>query len=241
MSYEENIDSFTIEFRREIVFYLRQLITDGDRINVIFDEGRETLLTVLLEVDEKAGAVIFDWGGSEATNRRLLESKKTYFVASPQGVRNQFVTPRVWQVTYKGRPAFATTIPEKYVRMQRREFFRLSLPLTQRRPCQFKSGDGTKLWEMAIVDIGLGGAALESPQSKLPFEIGQTIARARLDLGKFGIVETDLEIRYVGSRTQGQKEVGRLGCHFVTLSQAQENQLQRFVTHVQREERARLG
>lgn len=238
---DENLESFAITFRREIVFYLRQLINDGERISVIFDEGRETVLTVLLDVDEEENQVIFDWGGSELANRRLLEASRVFFVASPQGVRNQFITPKVWQTTYKKRPAFATAIPDKYVRLQRREFFRLTLPMTQRRPCTFKAGESDKVWEMSVVDIGLGGVGMECQAATVPFQLGEIIKGAVIDLGKFGKLQLDLEIRFLGKTTRGTKELSRVGAHFVKLSNAQENELQRFVTFVQREERAKLG
>lgn len=240
-SYQENLESYTITFRREVVFYLRQLINDGERVSVVFDEGRETILTVLIDVDEEKNVLTFDWGGSESTNRRLLNSTRAFFIANPLGVRNQFVTTRVWETSYKNRPAFATHIPEKYVRLQRREFFRMQLPMTQRRPCTFKTADSSKLWEMQVIDLGLGGAALEAPVETLPFEVGQILPKVRIDLGKFGQIDVDLEIRYAGGATRGNKPVSRLGCHFVKLGRAQETELQRFITHVQREERAKLG
>lgn len=232
---------FNITFRREIVFYLRQLINDGELITVTFDEGRETLLTVLIDLDEQKDMLIFDWGASEAVNNHLLQSARNFFVANPQGVRNQFSSSRVWQITYKKRPAFATAIPAKFVRLQRRDFFRLSLPFTQRRPCKFKFGEAATEWNMAVVDIGLGGIGLEAQAAELPFERGQTIPRVSVDLGKYGKLELDVIVRFVGSVARGNKSVGRLGCQFVKLTPAQENDVQRFVTQVQREERAKLG
>lgn len=240
-NYEDNIDAFTITFRREIVFGLRQLINDGERVTLMFDDGRESLLTMLLDVDEDKDILIFDWGSSENTNRRLLKSQRVFFVANPRGVRHQFVADAVWETTYGNRPAFATRIPQKFVRLQRREFFRLTLPITQRRPCRFVAGEAETQWEMAIVDIGLGGVSLESHAETLPFENGQIIPHATIDLGTYGKLDVSLEIRHVGTVTHGQKQAGRLGCHFVKLSHAQENELQRFVTQIQREERARLG
>lgn len=236
--FDDDIDAFTITTRHEIVFYLCQLINDAVQINVMFDEGRESLLTMLLDVDYKDNAVIFDWGASESVNRRLLETQRAFFVANPLGVRNQFIVTRIWETSYQGRPAFAARIPEKFVRLQRREFFRLALPLAHRRPCRFTAGEANKTWDMTVVDIGVGGVALESPVEKLPFEIGQIIPRVALDLQDFGKVEVALEIRYIGTVSRGQKHATRLGCHFVKLSRAQENTLQRFVTQVQCEVRA---
>jgi c-di-GMP-binding flagellar brake protein YcgR len=238
LNYEENIDAFAIVVRREIVFYLRQLINDAERMTVMFDAGRETLLTMPLDIDEDADLLIFDWGGSESVNRRLLASQRSFFVATPLGIRHQFAATQIWERAHNRQPAFATRIPERLVRLQRREFFRLPLPPRQRRPCTLVAGAANTPWEMSIVDIGLGGVALESPIPALPFEIGQAIPRATLDLGKFGKIEVALEIRYVGSDNRGEDQVGRLGCHFVKLSRIQENELQRFMTLVQREEAA---
>jgi c-di-GMP-binding flagellar brake protein YcgR len=241
MSIPEDTDDFKITFRREIVFYLRQLINDGELVSVTFDGGKESMVSVLLDVDEEADTVTFDWGANEDLNKQLLQSPRTYFIATPQGVRNQFVSTRIWQVSHQNRKAFATAIPTSYVRMQRRDFFRLSLPVTQRRPCYFRAGEAATQWQMSVIDVGLGGLGLESTQAALPFERGQTIQRATIDLGKYGKLDVDMVVRFVGSVARGAKEVGRLGCEFVKLKPAQENDLQRFITQVQREERAKLG
>lgn len=238
---DNNVDAFKITFRREIVFYLRQLINEGEMVNVGFDGGSSGFVTVFLDIDEATDTLIFDWGADEATNKRLLQSQRIYFTASPQGVRNQFFASRVWQVTHNKRPAFATAIPASYVRMQRREFFRLGLPITQRRPCTFRAGAGATQWQMSIIDIGLGGVGLESQEFPLPFEHGQKIERATIDLGAYGRLDVDMVVRFIGSVARGNKEFGRLGCEFVKLKPAQENDLQRFITQVQREERAKLG
>lgn len=241
LNYEDNIESFTIIHRREIVFYLRQLINEGERVSVMFEDGHESLLTVLLEVNEEDNTLIFDWGGSENTNRRLLKSPRAFFVANPLGVRNQFAVGAVWETSYNNRPAFATRIPERFVRLQRREYFRLTLPITRRPQCSFRAGEAQTQWHMAVVDIGLGGVALESQATTLPFEIGQLVPNVTIDLGKPGKLELTMEVRYVGFVSRGQKQVARLGCKFVKLDHLLEHELQRFVTQVQREERAKLG
>jgi c-di-GMP-binding flagellar brake protein YcgR len=237
---DENLDEFTITFRREIVFYLRQLINEGVQISVVFNEGHDTLLTMLLEVNEENGTLIFDWGGSEELNRRFLKSERNYFVARPQGVRNQFFTGAAKEVTYNKRRAFAVKLPEKYVRLQRREFFRLALPMTQRPRCTLRAEDGREM-QAETVDIGLGGIGLEVPSLTIPCELGQTFTDATIDLKNFAVLKVALKICFVGQVSRGNKQLIRLGCNFGKISAAQEHELQRFITHVQREERARLG
>lgn len=240
---EYNIEDFTITFRREILFHLRQLIQEGERLTVVFNDGDEILLTVLLDIDEAGDRLIFDWGGSEIANRKLLTAERAFFVANPVGVRNQFPTGRIWETAYNGRPAFATRIPERFIRLQRREFFRLELPLTRRIPCTFESVvDGRpQQWAATVVDIGIGGVGMELASATSPFAVGQIIPRVRIDLGRFDDVVCDLDVRYVLSVARGAREVRRMGCRFVDLGPVGEHQLQRFITQIQREERARLG
>lgn len=238
---QENLDEYTITFRREVIFYLRQLINDGDRISIMFNEGRDALLTVLLDVDEAGNRLIFDWGGSEDSNRRFLKSERNIFVANPQGIRNQFVTGPAREVTYRKRRAFAVALPDKYIRLQRREFFRLVLPMMQRPPCRLLLGPQEQEFVFSVIDLGIGGVGLESSVTSLPLEIGQMLPGAMIDLKGPSVLRLDLEVRYLGQLARGIHQVGHIGCRFARLSPAQEHELQKFITQVQREERAKLG
>lgn len=236
----EELEKFTTHNRREILFYLNQLINDGERVSVIFNEGRETVLTVLLNVNDEADQLIFDWGGSEDANRKLLQSDRSFFVCAPHGVKNHFLGGRVSETTYQKRKAFVTRIPDHYTRLQRREYFRLVLPMTRRLPCTVPLADGKTL-QLTVVDISIGGIGAEFPAGPSPFQLGQMLSRARIELKSVGALEIDLEVCNMGQVQRGEKHYNRIGCNFAKISHAVENQLQRFITDVQREERARLG
>ena len=157
----------------------------------------------------------------------------------PGGVRNQFLCERPQATTQGGRPAFAVKLPEKYVRLQRREFFRLVLPMTQRPAC-FITHQG-KTIEFATVDIGIGGVGLEAAELAFPCELNTEFSDVRIEFKGFGELRAPLAVRYAGEITKGTRQVKRLGCLFLKLSPAQENLVQKFMAHIQREERAKLG
>lgn len=236
----EELEKFTTHNRREILFYLNQLINDGERVSVIFDGGSETVLTVLLNLNDEANQLIFDWGGSEESNRKLLQSERNFFACAPHGVKNHFVTGAVRETTYEKRRAFVTNLPDHYTRLQRREYFRLVLPMTRRPPCTVALPDG-KAMQLSVVDISIGGIGAEFPAGTTPFSLGMKLARARIELKGIGALEVDLEVCNMGQVQRGDKHYNRIGCNFMKISHAVENQLQRFITDVQREERARLG
>ncbi|MBS3935716.1 MAG: flagellar brake protein [Sulfuritalea sp.] len=236
----EELEKYSTTHRREILFYLHQLIKDGERISVVFNEGDDMFLTVLLAVDAAQGLLIFDWGGSEDTNRKLLKSERNFFVCAPHGVRNQFLAGAVREIAHQGRRAFVTRLPERYTRLQRREFFRLALPLTRRPLCSLPQ-EGDRPLQLPVIDISIGGVALETPSATPPFEIGQRLAEASIEFKDGHALRVALEVRDVAPLQRGNKVVGRVGCRFVDLSHHDEHLLQRFITDVQREERARLG
>ncbi len=236
----EELEKFSTDHRREILFYLHQLINDGERVSVVFNEGKETFLTVLLAIDEAQDQLIFDWGGSEETNQKLLESERNFFVCAPHGVKNQFSTGAVRETAHQGRRAFVTGLPKRYTRLQRREFFRLVLPLTRRPLCSLPQGEGKPL-QLPVIDISIGGIAMESPAATPPFEIGQRISGAVIEFKDGHSLRVELEVRNLSELQRGNKVAGRIGCRFIGIGHHEEHVLQRFITDVQREERARLG
>ena len=236
----EELEKFSTTHRREILFYLHQLIADGERVSVVFNEGSEMFLTVLLDIDEAQGLLIFDWGGSEDTNQKLLKSGRNFFVCAPHGVKNQFLTGAVRETTHLQRRAFVTRLPERYTRLQRREFFRLVLPMTRRPISSLPQGEAEPM-QLPVIDISIGGIAMETPSATPPFEIGQHLPDSVIELKDGHTIAVELEVRNVSQLQRGNKVVGRIGCRFIGLSHHDEHVLQRFITDVQREERARLG
>lgn len=237
----DELEKFSTTHRREILFYLHQLINDGERISVMFNGGQDAILTMLLDVDAERNLLVFDWGGSEESNLKLLKSERNLFVCAPHGVKNQFHTGPVRETTYKQHRAFVTHLPDSYTRLQRREYFRLQLPLTRRPLCTLAQASGKPL-QLPVVDISIGGIAMELQAAGLPsFELGQRLPRSRIEMKRGGTLEVDLEVRDLSTVQRGDKTFRRIGCRFIDLPHAAEHLLQRFITDVQREERARLG
>ncbi|MDP1606865.1 MAG: flagellar brake protein [Rhodocyclaceae bacterium] len=236
----DELERFTTRNPREIHFYLHQLINDGERVSVNFSEGKETELTMLLDINADENMLIFDWGGSETANRNLMQSERNFFACAPHGVKNQFVCGEVYETIFRKRRAFATRVPAHYTRLQRREFFRLALPMTLRPSCIIQQ-EGSPTLQLSVVDISIGGIAAELSGSQLAYEIGQTLPRVQIDLKGVGLLDVALDVRNKTAVQRGGKTSDRIGCRLINLTHAMENQLQRFITDVQREERARLG
>jgi c-di-GMP-binding flagellar brake protein YcgR len=171
--------------------------------------------------------------------RKFLQSERNFFICSPGGIRNQFMVGKVWEAEFDRRRAFATRLPQRFMRLQRREFFRLHLPMTQRPQCSVQSDKYPQPLSLAVVDIGIGGIGLESMTPKLPYSAGEILPGILIPLGNYGRLNVDLNVRYTTQITRGNKEHGRMGCQFLKLPGPQEHDLQRFLTHIQREIKAK--
>ena len=236
---EEDLEEYTTKSPREVMYNLRQLIQAGERISVIFADGRESFLTILLDIDEDTGLLYFDWGGTEDTVRKFLQSERNFFVCNPGGIRNQFMVGKVWEVQFERRRSFAARLPQRFMRLQRREFFRLTLPITLRPQCTVQSVQHPTPLKLSIVDIGIGGVGFEAPHTFLSFSAGEILSSVAISLGTSGRINAELNVRYSAQLTRGGRDTVRMGCQFVSLNGHQEHELQRFLTHVQRELKAR--
>ena len=78
----EDDERFDLTSRTEIVFGLKELIHRGELVTVSFNGGADLVLTTLLSVDRDDDTLVFDWGGSEPINQKLLKSERNIFVAT---------------------------------------------------------------------------------------------------------------------------------------------------------------
>ena len=83
---EEELERCTLRNPREVIFQLRGMIKRGDRVTVLFQEGRQSFLTVLLDLSEDKGLLYIDIGGSNEMNQAFLKSEQSTFATFAHGV-----------------------------------------------------------------------------------------------------------------------------------------------------------
>jgi c-di-GMP-binding flagellar brake protein YcgR len=234
---DEEIERCTLSNRREIVFLLRGLIKRGDRVSVIFQEGRQSFLTVLIDVSAEDGFLYFDVSGSPEINQAFLKAEHSTFTTVVEGIRIQFSTKKCRETTLRGERVFAASLPQSMLRLQRREFFRLQLPTVKPFVCRIRRGTpGEKT--LPIHDISVGGIGIVSPHP-LDYEQMELLENSWVDLAETGVLAVTLEVRYI---SEIANRTGRphwhLGCKFVALSPLNETIIQRFMAKIEAERRA---
>jgi c-di-GMP-binding flagellar brake protein YcgR len=237
---DEEIERCTLTGRREIAFLLRGLIKQGERITVSFDEGRQSFLTVLIDLSEDDGTLYLDIGGSEETNRAYLRATHCIFTTIVQGIRLQFSSTQAREVSLRGERVLAVALPKTLLRLQRRDSFRISLPAGKPYICRIRRGLPEEK-ALSLHDISIGGIGILSTE-RLPYEQLEVFENCWLDLRDSGALALTLEVRYVFSvEGRSGKPIWHMGCQFRKLSALNETLIQRFMARLEAERRALLA
>ena len=234
---DEEIERCTLNNPHEIAFQIKSMIKRGDRVSVIFQEGRQSFLTILLDVSAKDGLFYFDIGGSNEINQAFLKAESCTFSTFVEGVRVQFSARNYHEAKLRGDPAFVAPIPTSMLRLQRREMFRLQLPSTKPFTCRIRRGSPQEEL-LPVHDISVGGIGILS-SAGLDYAQLEKLDNCWLDLRESGMIRCALEVRYVNAlESRTGKPLWHMGCKFINLPASDETLIQRFMAKIEAERRA---
>ena len=237
----EDYSQYLLYSRSEILFILRAMIAQTAQVTVYFNQGRDFLLTAVIAARDDG--LILDYGSSMEMNRRAEAADKLFCVASLDRVRIQFILHGVRRIEFEGRPAFVAALPEALLRLQRREYFRLTTPVAHPLKCWIPvtRADGTRdSMVVNVVDISGGGVAVVAPPEGVPFEPGMEFPNCRVELPEVGMLVATLAIKNRFEVTlRNGSHVTRSGCQFANLPGPMLTLVQRYIIKVERERKAR--
>jgi flagellar brake protein len=242
-SHDDLLARCTLHSRAEILFQLRAIQKRKLLVNLDIKGSRHIVVTSVLAVNEANNTVILDSARGDALNHELLSGKGAEFVTQLDGVSITFATGQVTLCTYDTLPALRIAIPQSLIRLQRREHFRVPLPVANPVRCivPSSSADEPDPINTHIVDISCGGVALAESSGRLGTETGRILHDCRLLLPEADAVVTSLEVRNTAQiRLQNGCFQTRLGCQFVDLPNDMAARLQRFVMDIERARRNSL-
>lgn len=227
---------FLVHSPLEIVRTFRGLINRNEMVSAFFNAGKELLLTSVLAIEPEANTVLLDYGANAVLNRHILESEKIIFVTSLDKVKVQWVSNHIDSDTFEARDAFRIAIPEQILRLQRREYYRLTTPLINPLKCRIPTADGVII-EVALADISAGGIGVIIAQPLgVVFEAGSVFPGCRVELPGVGTAEFTLSIQSTWEVTMknGSKSL-RAGCQFVDMRASMQALIQRYIIKLERE------
>jgi c-di-GMP-binding flagellar brake protein YcgR len=239
----DDYGKYLLHSKKEILFLLRAMRDKGTLITVYFNQGSDFLLTTLLSVSAEHNTMLLDPGSNAEMNRKALESDKLVFIATHEKVKIQFTVKHLARAGHEGREAFRAAVPDELLRLQRREYYRLTAPIAHPLRCiiPVKMADGSRSsFETTVIDISGGGLAVMAPPEGVEFETDHLFENCRIELPEVGTVIATLRVRNVFEFTQrsGARHK-RSGCQFVDLPGHMLTLIQRYIIRIERERKAR--
>ncbi|MDO8206583.1 MAG: flagellar brake protein [Gallionella sp.] len=228
-------DQYRITTPREIEIVLQNIFKSRSRIALYYSEANEFILTTLLAVD--ASGLWLDQSQQLQENNRLLKSNKLIFVSSHAQVKVQFTSDHATSTTCQGQPAFFLKLPKSIHRLQRREYYRLTTPVSDHLLCVIPVEKAVErhAHEVTIMDISGGGVGLTCTELDAVLVPGNTYENCKIDLPEVGEFFGTIEVKnLILLTTPSGKTVRRAGCEFKNLDGASTILLQRYVTSMQR-------
>ena len=232
---------YLVRERREIVLIMNALI--GRREFVTAHLGDSSFITAVLAVSADEGAIILDASPDEQVNAHATAGGEIVCTARLERVRLQFALGAVERCPHDGYLALRAPLPDSVLRLQRREFFRLTTPVAAPLMCTIAHEDaqGTrKSIPVRVLDISSGGVAVVVPPTEIALAPGMEFDDCRLALPDSEPLAVRITVRNLFhiDRQNGTR-VWRAGCEFVGLSNALTARIQRYIFKLERERKAR--
>ena len=246
LNQSDDYSKYLLYSRTEILAVLRSLIQKAAMVTAHFDQGNSYLLTSLIGLSANNTEIFFDVSRDELMNRRALQANKLVFTTFIDKVKIQFTLEKLSSSQYEGYPAFVGTVPDKLLRLQRREYFRLTIPLSAPVSLQadLKREDGSAMeLDVPLGDISGGGVGLIATTEQAAFlQRGDVLNDCKIRLPDEAALSVNLIVRNMLEVTtrSGTRQV-RIGCEFVNVPPARLNVVQRYITRVERERKARTN
>lgn len=194
------------------------------------------------------GDVVLDVDVDDRVNQNLLSAPMVIVSGNVNKVPLKCQLSGLRLGLYQGAQAFIAPAPRRIHKLQRREFFRVTIPATKPLYCRFdidvpppfgKGAPVTHSTRNRVLDLSLGGLLLEMQdlENYMPKPRAQ-VGPCRVDLPEEGTITFDLLFCHVQTSEDRRGHVIRkVGAQFRGLSQADQKRLYPYVLQLEREQR----
>jgi c-di-GMP-binding flagellar brake protein YcgR len=236
-----DLERYQVHSRLEIVAILRSLIEHRSLVTVSFGGRDDFIVSAVLAVNPDFEELILDHGADVSTNARLLQGTRLEFSCQLDHIRILFTATRAENTIFQDAPAFRIRMPQVVTRIQRRDDYRIKVPLGHPLHCII-AWDATRPAQrdaLRVLDLSRGGLSLTDYSATVKLVPRMVYRECSLTLGEVGTVSIDLEAVHLVELTgRNNVRTRRCGCRFVGLPNATATLIQRYINKVERDQKA---
>ncbi len=237
---DQDHDPFLVTSPRAIASVLRTIHQRNALLHMRLAAHEQALVTTLLDLDANEQSITVDASANPQFNRRILEPGRVLFSTVVDKVRVQFtVNAPAQAIEFQQRDALRLAYPHALRRIQRRDHFRIDIPVSQPVYCQIPFSAG-QVHTLQIKDLSAGGVALLDPDELIDATVGTRLNGCQIVLPDLGAIQVDLTVRRMvpKDKKSGQTR-STLACQFNDLSTAHEIMVVNYLGQLERQLNAR--
>jgi len=245
-----NESDYLVRNQKRIVEYLTDLFKGKCIISAHFGDNNASFLTAILELDPKNNIIKLDTAPSELLNKQLLSAAKVLFRTEINGIKVSFSGKNIKKTTSNDGTAFEMPLPTALFWMQRRQFYRVKVPLAHHGSyCKIlcrseaKSEGAEEIVQTGkfkIADLSITGFAFLNPDPSFTghFAEGNSFHECCLYLHEGSYSDVSFTIKDITvvklTPTTSQQ---RIGCLFTDVSPTFQSGIQRYMQDIERQQK----
>ncbi len=234
----EDHTQYLLADAKEILRVLRGIQLNRTMVGLYASPDKDPALSSLVAVDADRRELILERGPSSLAVEALLACEEATCVAIFEQVHIQFTAAHPRAVQHEGAPCIRLDFPRQMLRMQRREYYRLTTSVINPVKCLVNSDKG--FTETVVVDISVGGLGILALGENSQFEAGEVFHGCRIALPNAGEFAVSLEVCSIYDLVLKNGSASlRAGCRFIDLPPSVETEIQRYIIRMDRERRTR--
>jgi len=225
----DNYDQYHSDNPFEICSILKGLIVKPDVVTAYYDSTMENfILTSVIDVNVKKKTFILDISSDLERNQLVLLSDKLVCKTKCKNIQVEFTLGKIKSITHNGSEAFLCNVPNTILYLQRRDFYRLTIPLGDKISCKIPGSSSIEL-----VDISTGGIGINQKDLSISHELFECSYRCEIDFGEIGIITFGIELKSKRKiKLHNNTDAIKLGYKFIDLQTPDNAKIQRYIHSV---------
>lgn len=238
LSNEQIEDRYFLLGQVEILSMLNELAHRREPVSVYFNGGQNFILSLILSA--RPDGLVFDLGGDPKSNALLEKTQHCVFMAFPDGIRVQFSGFNPQRFSWGDQDAFWVPIPTRIIRLQRRESYRILLPIANPFRAKLSDENGELVANWAMHDLSVGGFGVITDEEP-KFKVGDTIHSVWITLSPKTHLHCPIVVRHITAIDKSKGVRYQIGFSFVNLTRSMDIAVQRTIINIEYERHRLLG
>jgi len=219
--------------------HFKELIAKKCLISAHFGDRNRSFLTTIIDLDPKKKIIDLDCAPSEKLDEQLLSSPKVLFRTEIDGIKVSFSGKNIKKIKSGGDWVLSMPIPDAIFWMQRRQFYRVKIPLSHTQShCRLTlvNEDKTETETFRLYDLSITGFSFlnSDPKWSEQFQPDSQFIDGILHLNNGNqasvsfVIKNNVEIR---ASTLGAQD--KIGCLLLPLPPSFETSIQRYMQEIE--------